>query len=239
VSDASCWSRQDRFGSAASLCGRWPPAEELHRRTVATCHVTGAALVLGGAQRAEAVSVERCARDAVEIARRPAGGGAVFVAPGAQVWIDFWMPRGDALWDEDVVRCARWLGEAWARALAALGVHDLEVHQGRSIETKWSRLVCFAGLGPGEVNVAGVKVVGIAQRRTREGARFFTVAALRWDPSSVVGLMSLEKDQAAQAISDLANAATGLRDALPGVDPEAGGSSTIAMIEREVERSLP
>jgi lipoate-protein ligase A len=118
-------------------------------------------------------------------------------------------------------------------------VQDLEVHQGRSIETKWSRLVCFAGLGPGEVNLAGAKVVGIAQRRTREGARFLTVAALRWDPSSVVGLMSLEREQAAQAIGDLARAAMGLHEVLPGVNPEADGISTIAMVEREVKRSLP
>lgn len=163
----------------------------------------------------------------------------MLVAPGAQVWIDFWVPRGDALWDEDAVRSARWPGRIWARALAALGGQGLEVHQGRLIETKWSPLVCFAGLGPGEVNLAGMKVVGIAQRRTREGARFLTVAALRWDPSSVVGLMSLERLQATRAIDDLARAAVGLNKVLPGVNREAGDLSTIAMVEREVERSLP
>lgn len=221
------------------MCSRWPPAGELRRRSVAICRVTGAALVLGSTQPFEVLSEERCAREGVEIARRPAGGGAVLVVPGAQVWIDFWVPRDDALWGEDIVRSAQWAGEAWRGALATLGAQGLEVHHGRSIETKWSRLVCFAGLGPGEVNVAGVKVVGICQRRTREGTRFLTVAALRWAPSSVVGLMSLEHGQAEQAISDLVGAAAGLNDVLPGANPEAGSSSAVSMVEREVVRSLP
>jgi lipoate-protein ligase A len=194
--------------------------------------------VLGSTQPAEVVSAGRCARDGVEVVRRSAGGGAVLVAPEAQVWIDFWVPRGDVLWDDDVVRSARWLGEVWAGALASLGVQDLQVHHGRSLETEWSRLVCFAGLGPGEVNVAGAKVVGMAQRRTREGARFLTVAALSWDPSSVVRLLSLDHERAVRATSDLTRAARGLRDVVPDTDPENGGSSLVARIEREVEQSL-
>ena len=37
--------------------------------------------------------------------------------------------------------------------------------------TQWSRLVCFDGLGAGEVTVGGRKAVGISQRRTRGWAR--------------------------------------------------------------------
>ena len=38
--------------------------------------------------------------------------------------------------------------------------------------TGWCPLVCFAGVGPGEVLAGGRKLVGISQRRTRAGARF-------------------------------------------------------------------
>jgi lipoate-protein ligase A len=37
--------------------------------------------------------------------------------------------------------------------------------------TAWCELVCFAGLGPGEVSLAGTKLVGLSQRRTRNGIR--------------------------------------------------------------------
>jgi hypothetical protein len=41
-------------------------------------------------------------------------------------------------------------------------------------------VVCFAGLGPGEV-LCGEKAVGISQRRVRTAARFQSVALLGWD----------------------------------------------------------
>ena len=119
--------------------------------------------------------------------RRPAstssvgstGGGAVLVAPGAQVWLDVWVPRGHPLWDDDVIGAAAWLGHAWVGALTGLGAGPLGVHRGPLAPTAWSDRICFAGFGPGEVFVAdrrgdggpppspGAKVVGLAQRRTR------------------------------------------------------------------------
>jgi lipoate---protein ligase len=39
------------------------------------------------------------------------------------------------------------------------------------IATPWSELVCFAGIGPGEVMLDGRKLVGLSQRRTRDGVR--------------------------------------------------------------------
>ena len=60
-------------------------------------------------------------------------------------------------------------------ALAAAGAADLSVHHGRLEATVFGDLICFAGLGPGEVCADGRKLVGLAQRRTREGVRFHTV----------------------------------------------------------------
>ena len=39
------------------------------------------------------------------------------------------------------------------------------------VETPWSELVCFAGVGPGEVLLGAGKLVGLSQRRTRHGIR--------------------------------------------------------------------
>jgi lipoate-protein ligase A len=56
------------------------------------------------------------------------------------------------------------------------------------VRTEWSELVCFAGLGPGEVTVGGRKVVGISQRRTRDAARFQCVAYETWDADALGAL---------------------------------------------------
>ena len=99
------------------------------------------------------------------------------------LWVDFLIPRGDLLWDDDVGRAAWWVGELWA---AAIGRG--EVWRGRLIPSDWSPLVCFAGLGPGEVTVGGRKVVGVCQRRTANGALFQTAALLEWHPEEYATL---------------------------------------------------
>jgi lipoate-protein ligase A len=129
----------------------------------------------------------------IDVVRRRSGGGAVLVEPGDIVWIDVVVPRGDELWDDDVGRAFWWLGDLWARTLASLGVPDPQVHRGPLVTTPLSPLVCFAGLGPGEVTVDGRKAVGIAQRRTREGALFQCAVPLAWNRERLAELLGLER----------------------------------------------
>jgi lipoate-protein ligase A len=126
----------------------------------------------------------------IDVARRRSGGGAVFVEPGGTLWVDVVLPRGDPLWDDDVGRAAHWLGDAWAAAIGDRAV----VHRGAMVRGPLSDLVCFAGLGPGEVTVDGHKVVGISQRRTRDAARFQCVAYERWDPQPLRDALHLDVD---------------------------------------------
>jgi lipoate-protein ligase A len=204
--------------------GRWvveehrePPAD-FHARplpvpmgpTVWVCEPTVPTLVLGSGQHDEVADAAACAAAGVAVARRRTGGGAVLVEPGGLLWLDVLLPAGDPLWDEDVARAFLWLGEAWAAALGALGV-DALVHRGGLCTTPWSRLVCFGGLGTGEVTDAGgVKLVGLSQRRSREGARFQCAALAGWDPARVVGLLALEPGERERAASALSGAARGV-----------------------------
>lgn len=139
--------------------------------------------------------------------RRRSGGGAVLVEPGGLVWVDVFVPAGDPLWEADVGRAFAWLGRVWA---AALGAGAARAHAGPLITTPWSRLVCFAGLGPGEVTVAGAKVVGMAQRRTRAGALFQCAALLEWRPERLLGRLALTDDERRRATADLAGVARGV-----------------------------
>lgn len=175
---------------------------------------TGPALVLGSTQAPEVVDRGRAARAGVAVVRRRSGGGAVLVRPGELVWADVFVTADDPLWLPDVGRATHWLGRLWAGALAAVG-RPATWHDGPLVSTPWSGLVCFAGLGPGEVRVAGAptgaaKVVGVSQRRTRAGALFQCAALLRWAPGDLVDLMALDDDRRRQAVSELAGAAVGL-----------------------------
>jgi lipoate-protein ligase A len=148
------------------------------------------ALVLGSSQRDDIAEAAALAAAGVELVHRRSGGGAVLLVPGEVVWADVVVPADDDLWDDDIGRAGHWLGDTWVRALAACGVGSTAVHRDRLVEAPWSRLVCFAGLGPGEVTAGGRKVVGISQRRTRRWARFQCALYRRWDPAALVALLA-------------------------------------------------
>lgn len=157
----------------------------------------GPSLVLGSSQPLGLVDSEKAAAAGVAVARRRSGGGAVYLSPGRQVWIDLLVPRGDRLWDDDVIRAAIWAGETWSAAVASLTGEPASVHRGRSAGGRWGRLICFAGLGPAEVTVGGRKVVGISQRRSRDWTRIQTMARIAPDedaptpsPASAAGAAS-------------------------------------------------
>ena len=193
----------------------WPPDPVPSVRVV---EVTGRAGVLGSTQAAETVDADAAAAAGLEVVRRRSGGGAVLVAPGELVWVDAFVPAGDRLWSPDVGRATHWLGAVWAGALAACGV-EASWHDGGLVTAPWSRLVCFAGLGPGEVRVGGAKVVGLSQRRTREGAWFSSAALLEWDPGALLSLLALDPAERERGGEALARAAMALD--VPGPELEA------------------
>ncbi|HEX2191779.1 MAG TPA: hypothetical protein VHH09_01160, partial [Acidimicrobiales bacterium] len=102
------------------------------------------------------------------------------------------------------------LGRVWAESLGDLG-WAARWHDGPLVTTPWSRLVCFAGLGPGEVRVRGkAKAVGVSQRRTRAGALFQCAALLRWAPGDLLDLLALDEARRRLVTDELAGAAVGL-----------------------------
>ncbi len=131
------------------------------------------ALVLGSSQKDDVLEPTAIAEVGAEVCRRRSGGGAVLVQPG-DTWIDVLIDRGDPLWDDDVSRAFHWVGHVWAATLRGLGLGDHAVHTGSLQHRDWGSVLCFAGLGPGEVTSmsTGDKVVGLSQRRTRGAARF-------------------------------------------------------------------
>lgn len=160
-------------------------------RAVWLCEPSAPALVLGSTQPEDIIDREAAAALGLEVARRRSGGGVVFVDPTESIWIDVTIPRGDPLWVEDVSASMIWLGEAFVDALR--GWMTGTTYPGPFRQGAHGRDVCFAGLSPGEVLAATVdrdvdrKVVGISQRRGREGARFQCLLYRRWQPESWSG----------------------------------------------------
>lgn len=207
------WRVEHRAGSAADLHAA--PVPEPAGRTALVCEPTGASIVLGSTQPTDLIDHPACEAADVAVVRRRSGGGAVLVVPGDLLWVDLVIPAEDPLWLADVGRAFQWVGQVWGAALRELG-YDPEVHDGAPVCGHWSRLVCFAGIGSGEVTLGGRKVVGIAQRRTRGWARFQCAALLSWDPIRLASLLALDVEDRSRAGVDLARVAVGL-----AVEPDA------------------
>ena len=179
------WKLHTEHVSAGEQHGR----DLVSERGVWDVRVTQTALVLGSRQDASLLNVDQCGRNNVEVVRRRSGGGIVFLAPGEHVWLDVVVPRGDVLWSDDVAQASWWLGDVWVQTLHSLGMSDVSVHRESLSSDAWGDLLCFAGVGPGEVvqhdDEVLSKVVGISQRRTRDYARFQCTTYTKWNPHDV------------------------------------------------------
>lgn len=173
---AGSWQRHDWQGSASDFHSFDPPAE----RAVWWCQVDTPALILGSSQTGDVVSLPRATELGIDVVRRRSGGGVVFVHPDDAVWIDVTIPRHDSLWVDDVGESMLWVGEMFVDALAPW--LETSVYRGAYDAGSFGKEVCFASTSPGEVFAGSAKVVGISQRRTREGSRFQCVLYRRWVP---------------------------------------------------------
>lgn len=180
------------------------------------CRPTSPALVIGSTQPDSDVDASAARAAGLDVVRRRSGGGAVLVEAAGLAWVDVEVPAADPLWEADVGRAFWWLGQAWVEALGAVGVGPAVVHRGAIVASPWSRLVCFAGLGPGEVTLGGRKVVGMAQRRARPGALFQCAVPLRWEPADLLGVLALDSSERARAGAALGDAV----HAVVGVSPD-------------------
>lgn len=209
------WQVDKQFGDAVSLFRT--ASYGLSESRITFCQVSRPALVLGSTQKSSTLCWEEIIASGLQVVRRKSGGGGVLIIPDQQVWVEVWVPRGNSLWQEDILKAVAWLGSAWAYSLIDLGMTKVSIHRGRMIRTHWSEQICFAGLGPGEVSIDGGKTVGIAQRRTREGTMFECSALLHFDPGKTASLMIPEEENRREVLAYLEKR---VRPAGPGITPK-------------------
>ena len=170
----SSWNQHHWRGTAGDFHSLNLNAE----RALWWCDVSRAALIVGSSQSVSLVDESCASRNDIDVVRRRSGGGLVYVHPADSVWIDITIPVDDSLWSIDVTTSMLWLGNVFMRALSPWVTAD--VYDGSFSAGDFGRAVCFASHSPGEVFVGDRKLVGISQRRTRDGARFQCVVYREW-----------------------------------------------------------
>lgn len=196
---------------------------------------TSTAIVLGSTQPDTDVDAGRAHERGVAVVRRRSGGGAVFVAPGAQVWLDVFVPADDPLFAGDVVAASFWVGRAWGAALARAFPSNGErfrVHE-RTDATKWSRKLCFSGRGPGEVSFDGRKVVGLAQRRSRAGAWFFSMCVVENEQTRLVDLLTFATTAERRKVTSDLDATVGRLGGRPQIEAALADELSVRSSARE------
>lgn len=157
-------------------------------------------VLIGRHQRlSEAVDVERCRRLGVEIARRPTGGGAVYMAPGILAW--------------DVVADRQRFGGQLPRAATAIG---------GGVALGLSRLGAAAEFSPpGDIRCRGRKLCGTSGYVDGAAIVFQGTVLIELDPQAMADVLVAP----GMTAETLAGALIGLREAL-GRAPRAGEVET-------------
>ena len=205
------WLRHDWVGTASDFHSKDLPVE----RALWLCSAEKPALILGSTQDESDVRVDVAVGSGIEIVRRRSGGGAVYVAPDESVWMDITISRKDPLWQDDVSASMLWLGDAFVQALQPW-VHA-ETFRGTFHNGDVGRAVCFASAAPGEVFVGDNKLVGVSQRRNREGARFQCVLYRQWNPliwSSLLTSVDVQEHVCNMQVATIAAPARDIADAV-------------------------
>ena len=191
--------------------------------------VTAPGLVLGRHAVDPDVDQDAVAAEGVEVLKRSSGGGPVLWDRDLLA-LDVVLPRGHRLAPDDVVAAYRWLGEALADALRALGVPDVEVvavERARAARAPGPAAdACFGGLSPWEVLAGGRKVVGLSQTRRRPGALLQAGVPLRLDAARLARLLGRDDAWA----EGLAATAAGVRELAPDVTADDVVAATEAAV---------
>jgi lipoate-protein ligase A len=186
------------------------------RRRIIVVDIPEPTLVLGSRQAGLALDDEYLREASLAVVVRASGGGAVLAGPTDLIWVEIEIGPDDPLVgrNRDLDGSFLWLGRVFLEVLAGLGLPHLAMHEGPASRDSMSELVCFAGLGPGEVTSRGRKIVGISQRISRSGQRYSCGLLLRWRPEPIVRALKRPELAHSRALLDRA---TGLA---PGLDPD-------------------
>jgi lipoate-protein ligase A len=184
-------------------------------------------LVLGFSQKHAVLNPEALAALRLPIYHRRAGGTAVLVGPHL-LGLDVALPPDHPLVLPDLVESYRWLGDAWAAALAQFGIQaraisPAEAQEQRALlkcdETRERESIlrrsCYGSLSPYEIVIGHRKVVGFDMIRRRTGSLLQAGVLLRWETETLAQLLGHTPQEQTLLRGELLERAAGL-DTLAG-----------------------
>jgi len=190
------------------------------------------------------VDVAACRRLGVGVVRRPTGGSAIYHdGPERELTYSVAGLAGDLGVSADLLDTYRWIGRALVRGLNALGAGAEMIPTGRGLAR--DPAFCFARTGAYEIEVAGKKLVGSAQRRQgtsflQHGAVMLAVDEARLRalfPTTRAPLASMTTLEAATGrrprFDDVASALREAFEAEHGLTLVAGGLSDDELVHVE------
>jgi len=179
-------------------------------------------LVLGFSQQESVLNSRALAALHLPIYQRRAGGTAVLVGPHL-LGLDVALPPDHPLVLPDLVESYRWLGEAWAAALAHFGmqaraISPVEAHEQRALlkrdETRERESIlhrsCYGALSPYEVVAGHRKVVGLDMIRRRTGSLLQAGVLLHWETETLAQLLGHTPEEQTLLRDGLLERAAGL-----------------------------
>jgi len=159
-------------------------AQELHnadfkdsiKPTIIVNQLSQDALVLGSSQSIQ-LDTARASENNIEICKRKSGGGLVYMNHKQDLWVDIYLPNNSPLFVKDIGKSFLWVGQLWKDALSSYWTKDqLVMAETKHPENSLSKLICFEGVGHGEILLNGPngklkKIVGLSQKRKRHGCK--------------------------------------------------------------------
>lgn len=126
-------------------------------------------VTLGAFQRSSEIAGEYCMAEGITIVRRPTGGRAILHEPGERELTYCLSARHDAEGlGRDLFTSYERISRAFMQAFISLGFSVEVVHRKRQHGAQRSPL-CFESTSYAEMRIAGRKVIGSAQHRTKTG----------------------------------------------------------------------
>lgn len=174
----------------------------------------GPAVSIGCFQRFCEVDSGRCETEGISVVRRPTGGRGVLHGEELTYSLSVGAEEG-AFSGSGLLESYRMLASVFSGAFAALGLPTETRLAGKPAPASKSPL-CFASTSYGEITVAGLKVVGSAQKRWRDG--FLQQGSM---PFSYDGEAARRVFRVPPGITEDARRTAGLSELLPKVGRQA------------------
>lgn len=178
---------------------------------------------LGSFQKTTDINYRYCVDNGIPVVRRPTGGRGIL--HGDELTYSF-SSRNEGFFSGGLLDSYRQLSAAFKSALELLGL-DVTMKKERESGTTLNRTaLCFRSTSYGEISFQAKKLIGSAQKRWKDGLLQQGSLPYAIDEEGTRKIFSLSPS------AELKDGMIGLREALPGLDPERLGDAIRVSFEK-------